>query len=1275
MKKYTNSWFKGWNRDRAKDKYGNENYYYAENLRLNDKTAGSTFDLTNIDGNNLTNFISSDYRIYMYTVLRTHIYVLAIHSLKTDVADLSHSDKLFKFNIAINGDLDMLDYTGMLTSQALYTGDLGLNPNSTNKKIIGRYESPLIEKIYWTSGENIRFANVAINLSSYTSTKFNIIPSALPGLITINSIGLGTLKSGVVQYAYQLYNLNGATTSFITISDLVPLSLSSQSILPDTDFLGSPLEENANKSVTFTITNIDSTNFNRIKLVRIFYSTLFLEPIITYIADLNNSSTLSYIDTGSDNLGSLTLDEFNFINYQFNCSTLEIKNNILFAGGITEQTYTPISPITSLEWDSRAYRFNAYGSCTVYDALGGSPLFFSTGAWYDVPLTHDCYNKIYNSIPKLVTGPIDNFKYKSDGSTEGAEGPNIVISIAEKGIYLDTNLNSVQFNVSDIDRNSNATQNSLNSFYQRDEIYAFAIELINNKGQRSPAKWICDFRMPEFINSGLSTQYSQSLIGTGLSLYVSVKNLPSDCIGYRILRCERTAQDRTILAQGILDCAITSTNPTNDPSRPGTTLVSIKEYKDTTNNWHLMNSNIKLDRTILQLYSPEINFNKDIKYIPGDFIEIIGYATRNKHFVKNTQPGIYNVVPATYNYSPSTNISIKKLTYIGSLPKQSISILAGVLVTPPPYKSANIGDKQFSVSIGGRDYVNSSFYYGTNNTAKGNTKFVVKTADTITNISSVSDTIGNGVNYMFFNYRRPTIQYGGNSYQNRINRTYIPCTRFLRADDAPYYNAHVINGDTVIDYFECTRSMVNGLDNEVVAGYLSNENLFETICFPVETSIHVKWANYTTFNKNAYINNAWLTQETAGLKTKVIGTITYKYEQTKDLYSYNSVYSISNKVTTIYPKNDLVSPNKSFDARIQWSERKFNNELIDSWTIWKPLNFKDVDNQYGAIQNLVNYNTRLLFFQPTGVGVLSVDERELTSGTNSSQLILGTGSVGQRYDYISTACGTIHPDSIQAGKVGLFWYDRYNNSFFVYEPTGNIDNVTKLSGIQSYLHENITEGTYLTNVITGYDPKYNEVLFTFRTPNNWGFNRKTIVYNELGKYFVGTFSFEPQLYINVPNFYYSSNNLHDIYKHNITVIEKCNFYGLTYYSKLETIINPEGSEVVRFDILEWNSECIDILGEHYNTTFRRIGANTDYTNLSNMAYMGIDTGTILLNPTTNMIQRFRNYRFNQLRDVTSSERMKDYYLKVTLFYDNTLVTTAAFKIHNLTTTYEHTAPY
>jgi len=1277
MKKYTNSWFKGWNRDRAKNKYGNENYYYAENLRLNDRTAGSTLDLTTIDGNELTNSIDSNYRLYAYTVLRESVYLLAIHNLKASVTDLARPDKLYRFIVATTGHLVLADYAGSITTDALYTGDLGLIPNSSTKKIIGRYENPLIQKIYWTSGEAIRFANVVVDLTGYTSTQFNIIPSSIPGTITTNSVGLGTLKSGVVQYSYQLYNLNGASTSFAATSDLIPLSVSSQTIIPDTDFLGSSSEESANKSVTFTISGIDSTNFNRIKIVRIFYTSLLLEPTITYIADINSNTTISYTDTGTDNLGSITLDEYNFINYQFNASTLETKNNILFAGGVVEQTYDPI-------WDSRAYRFNYDGVSLLYTSTGIGPLLgeVTSGNLTSIPLDHDCYNKYKNDITYdtfVASNAIFNFKYKWDGVTIGAQGINVEIDVNTDIVNLDDTLNDPQYTVSANSRNSNSVKNGVYMFYQRDEIYTFAIELLNNKGQFSPAKWVCDFRMP---SANDSITYTNSLVATnlygiGLYLIFTIKNLPSDCIGYRIVRCERTAQDRTILAQGILDCAVTSINPSTDPRRPGSTLVSVKEYKGLTSNHHVGDIFQILDKSVLQLYSPEISFNKNLQYIAGDYIEIIGTISRNKHFTKTSLTTPFVLQGDSYSYNYSTSINIKKLTAFSPLTKQKITMSAGRLVNPPIYRSDSFNDKQFSVNIGGIDYVNSSQYNydGTDNNGlgRGNTKFVLKTPDTI-DLSTVSDTLGNGIKYIYFNYRRPTIQYGGNSYQNRMNRTYIPCTSFVPKTGISNVT-NIYNGDIFIDYFECNRASTFGLDVEASVGYTNDENMFETICFPVESTIHVKWANYETFNKNCLKPNSWLLQESAGLHTKVIGTTTYKWQQDKDNYSYNSVYSINNSATKVYPKNDLVSPNKSFDSRIQWSDRKFNGENIDSWTIWKPLNFKDVDNQYGAIQELINYNTKLLFFQPTGVGVLSVDERELTSGTNSSQLILGTGSVGQRYDYISTACGTIHSDSIIPCKAGIFWYDRYNNSFFVYEPTGNIDNVSKLSGIQSYLYENINDDSNLTNVITGYDPKFNEVIFTFKTNDNWGFNKKTIVYNELGKYFVGTFSFQPQYYINVPNFYYSTNDLIDIYKHNEVSIgmDKCTFYGVTYYAILEAIVNPEGDNIVRFDILEWTSECVDTV-DHNNVTFIRIGANNDYTNISNMAYIGLNTGTIQLTPS-NMMQRFRTYRFNQLRDVNTIERMKDYYLKIRFIYDNTVVPTATFKMHNLTTTYEHIAPY
>ena len=145
MKKHINTYFKGLNRDIAFNKYDNQHYYNAENLRLFYKDSSKTFTLNNIEGNiSATNlFDTANYDYYGHCVLRDKLLILAIKRTNS-----TGNDIICVFNInTTTGELTITD--AVPGYSYIYKGDLGFVKNNPPKKIIGRYESPSIQKIYW----------------------------------------------------------------------------------------------------------------------------------------------------------------------------------------------------------------------------------------------------------------------------------------------------------------------------------------------------------------------------------------------------------------------------------------------------------------------------------------------------------------------------------------------------------------------------------------------------------------------------------------------------------------------------------------------------------------------------------------------------------------------------------------------------------------------------------------------------------------------------------------------------------------------------------------------------------------------------------------------------------------------------------------------------------------------------------------------------------------------------------------------------------------------
>lgn len=132
---------------------------------------------------------------------------------------------------------------------------------------------------------------------------------------------------------------------------------------------------------------------------------------------------------------------------------------------------------------------------------------------------------------------------------------------------------------------------------RRDELYRFGIILYDKNGNASDVKWIADIRTPSMTWRGCEAFVSHGVMraagvtdediqGYGsvdlsvrpLGINFTVRNLPEDCAGYEIVRCNRTIDDIATITQGVV-------------ARP------IKEN-----------------------YTPNYTYKRDLPYVPSGFL-------------------------------------------------------------------------------------------------------------------------------------------------------------------------------------------------------------------------------------------------------------------------------------------------------------------------------------------------------------------------------------------------------------------------------------------------------------------------------------------------------------------------------------------------------------------------------------------------------------------------------------------------------------------------------
>ncbi len=240
----------------------------------------------------------------------------------------------------------------------------------------------------------------------------------------VSSDGGGIHTAGMIQYAYNLYILNGAQTTISPLSEIEPIAKGGT-------LGGGKLNEEINRSMLVNINNIDKT-YTHIRLYAVKYTSFNQIPSVSLIADreIDNYDSLSYYDDGNV-IEALTPEEFLFLGSDpVIPQHIESKDNRLFSLGIKEETF-------DLDIDSRCYGHDLNGDAKVWenirkveDELQGPELVINTTN-YLVPKKHDSVNRNYD-LYKYTKG-VPSGGAKEQGLVRVAKGPtstgNILISI------------------------------------------------------------------------------------------------------------------------------------------------------------------------------------------------------------------------------------------------------------------------------------------------------------------------------------------------------------------------------------------------------------------------------------------------------------------------------------------------------------------------------------------------------------------------------------------------------------------------------------------------------------------------------------------------------------------------------------------------------------------------------------------------------------------------------------------------------------------------------
>ena len=1227
--------------------------FYLDSLRISGPFIGNNASLITIQNTSVGSIAGN---IIGWTALRDDIYLFTTDGIydPDDPTTWGGSTppvtngQIWKFSYDKAGDYaDSANYqlTLVYNNQLNFTTS---RPIANPGMIESRYESPSIQKIYWTDNYNVpRQINVADpNVASLTVEDLNLQPALSMDLpVVTRVIDGGGLLVGVYQVAYRLKNINGAETRFSRTSNLIPIIEAAENNADaKTYFPTADVRDNAGKSIKVRVENVD-ISYNTVEFAILYYfdATSVPEIYIVKEAFIPSSGIVETVITGTETQIPITVDEFTGFNTAIKrAKTLAAKKQTLFLGNVTIADQ-------EVPFDSRAYRFPINSNITyIQDVSNGA--FYSvtrdpaTNNFYyegnpadQVPETHGCIQQYVYQGPEVDS----NYLYLPGTNILGGKGPNVSYEFYTGTFKLDnkndgvltdpgasgphmTPDTNVLISFNSLDRSYTAEGTSLSSNaspyvydiyvgYRRDEMYRFGLVFFDELDNPTYVNWIADIRMPHIwmpgttrgamypnsprtkIDSSFNSTFSSDISfydttlddlwakPLGVKFTIDFSSVASKYKKAAIVRTPLTVNDRHILGQGLFLPTFKSDGvggQYNDSNSVFTCNAAKGNYAYNANNdmWF----------DCWTMHSPEFLFTDFPGFTGNDSIDVLGLlyksdisylmgeistgfvALDRKSFSNNEANKKWTAfINKNYelNESSVTPSSIKNTATANPYPLVNARVIdragtngrfynANITTTTASggfstaRKVYNCTPKNLNTSGGGLSYPSPVGYsYGSkslfvqmqaqpaanwNVTPFGNEFYQLDGWDTNTSLEFYHYTA---------NYKKAlAAPFGGQDYFARSNSEYIPCNNLIDISNktAPIQTI-VFGGDTKIAVFDHAIQHFDRAEAVAMGSNQETDMYYSQVYFPVETSVGV---DYRRTNGNVpfgspgtqvpnktnylilaygYANSQWDTRESL---------------ENGEYFEVDPVFNHTDKsVYRYFPKPALIDPSLVYDCRVWRSEKKIDGELTESWSVFKPSSFLDVESAYGPLNNLVVFQDKLFFIQDRGFGVLQVAEQKLiTDQAGNADLVLGSSGILERYDYISTKTGTKHQFSMYASDYSLVWFDTLARKMYRYKP-GALEPLTDVKGYSGIIY-NKTHGPIQTidnpyrmvddpiqgivwrpyGIHSTYDFKHHEFYMTFLNPlnplDNQASDYTTLVYSDLFDGFVGEFTHYPKVYIN-----------------------------------------------------------------------------------------------------------------------------------------------------------------
>lgn len=1022
-----------------------------------------------------------------------------------------------------------------LYTDSPYDGDAKLS-------LVANWESDNNVKLYIADGRHQLLSfNIfgpvyesITNLNSYVSTnmrmpKVEISPRA------------GTIKAGVVQYCYRFYNQNAQATNISPLS--APLNICNVDM---NTYKGLEYDQKSNIATDITIAKNEL--FERIILYRILYEQYQQQPTVDIVYDGPATENIfKFTDTGRVER-SMSAAELLAINslVQFKPAAIERKNNYLFAANVSYEQddidYIFEHSGFKLEWkidNSKSYVINKNNEIT----LGQFRKSLRRGEKYRYGVVYYTNTGRKSSVMNIVDidladqETMNNPERYVDQTTQNPAAWNIVnnnYEIHPIGIEFTLNIEST-------DGETYRDALNLISGYEivrcertyEDKRNLYQGILGTTVAQDDDDDGDSQYYTPGFMsnvyyniastrekanNYWAEAGFVMSSVTHNLIMYAFPELLYNRDETENVLRTYKNNLHINIVDQYLSnftnsndlalrtdkdDIFIMVTNQENG-DRATLDLSENDELNGAYLKAHTVNfsSFDDLKKHYLDKYLEEGEDNDRISQIfENDLWPILKIQNNDANIYNHESDRKYNIQDIKIANSPDYNTYSNGETVRFKNDVQVVNNLQFINWTPNVVKAGDAFGETMHFAQA------DSWWYGARKTNAVNTAnlqpaYPIATGGTCVvayldnslptwSVSSMTPferlygfvrTCCVSLPIVIANITKDANPYGPNYYSNVFysHGSY----RAISIGDKDTFTYSVFDGDCYIGIFEYNAA--HCWDSAFYRATMMNTTYY----VPIESDINLFYTHGDLKSRDTLSGRSYLIQDKA--------VIYHEYNQSKDAYLYNMVYSTEPNLIP-YTKTEYTKYQSSeFDTRVLYSNQKENGELIDNWLQFKSANFIDVDTRYGKITNLRLFKDYLLYWQTDATGVLSVNERTILQDANEHNIILGNGDVLQRYDYITTQYGMREGDfsDTQSGTA-LYWWDSNKKDIVMYQGGQQVQPLKKVKSVSKYIDDK--DGR--DNPVLSYDNDHNEVICNVLSDN------KSIVYGELMQQFMSIYDY------------------------------------------------------------------------------------------------------------------------------------------------------------------------